>query len=65
MVCSGEQVAGLVQQRNLLAASLGRGASLPPMPDPRPCRGCFQLSNCTLLHKVRFCHVACLQKPLA
>ena len=47
------QVAGLLQQRNLLAANLGRGASLlPVLREPRTCGACFQLSNCALLHKV-------------
>ena len=51
---AGMQLAGLLQQRNLLAASLGRGASLlPVLREPRACAGCFQLSNCALLHRVR------------
>ncbi len=46
-------MAGLLQQRNLLAANLGRGAGLlPVLREPRTCGACFQLSNCALLHKV-------------
>lgn len=41
-------------QRNVLAARLGRSRSLPPMlGDPYACTRCFQVSNCTLLHKVK------------
>ena len=40
-------------QRNVLAARLGRDRSLPPMlGDPQACSRCFQVSNCSLLHKV-------------
>jgi hypothetical protein len=48
------QVASLIMQRNVLAARLGRSRSLPPMlGDPHACTRCFQVSNCTLLHKVK------------
>ena len=41
-------------QRNVLAARLGRSRSLPPMlGEPHACTRCFQVSNCTLLHKVK------------
>ncbi len=41
-----------MMQRNALAARLGRARSLPPMlRDERSCSGCFQRSNCALLHK--------------
>ena len=40
-------------QRNVLAARLGRNRSLPPvLGDPHACSRCFQVSNCSLLHKV-------------
>lgn len=40
-------------QRNVLAARLGRSRSLPPvLGDPQACSRCFQVSNCSLLHKV-------------
>lgn len=48
------QIASLIMQRNVLAARLGRNRSLPPMlGDPNACSRCFQVSNCSLLHKVR------------
>ena len=47
------QVASLIMQRNVLAARLGRNRSLPPvLGDPQACSRCFQVSNCSLLHKV-------------
>ncbi|CAL8464813.1 g4348 [Coccomyxa elongata] len=46
------EVAGLMMQRNALAARLGREHSLPPMlREERSCSNCFQRSNCALLHK--------------
>ena len=48
------EVAALLMQRNLLAAAL-QGDALPDMlRDERACKGCFQLANCALLHKVTF-----------
>ena len=50
------QVAGLIMQRNVLAARLGRRRSLPPLlRDPHACSHCFQVTNCALLHKVTCC----------
>lgn len=47
------QVAALIMQRNVLAARLGRGRSLPPLlRDPHACSRCFQLGSCALLHQV-------------
>ncbi|BDA50404.1 DNA replication ATP-dependent helicase/nuclease DNA2 [Coccomyxa sp. Obi] len=46
------EVAGLMMQRNALAARLGRARSLPPMlREERSCSNCFQRSNCSLFHK--------------
>ena len=52
------QVASLIMQRNVLAARLGRKRSLPPMlQDAHACSGCFQVTNCALLHKVTCCRL--------